>query len=249
MSNNQAEFKTYYKVYNKKNKVLNSILTAISIVVCFFCITIVCLSVVFFRAQVIGASMQPTFNISLGENENPETSIYKDIVVVNRFQKGTNGDIVLIDKSAEDIEYSGGIISIKEETLIKRIIASQGQVLSIRYIDEYGYCQYYINGELLNEPYIKSQYDMNEKYFELFCQCNDNKENNFQIEYTNNYIEASITIGKNQVFVLGDNRGNSEDSHIFGPVNIDEIMGKVVYYYAYDESLIGALWQEFCSLF
>lgn len=249
MQGNQEEFKAYYKVYNKKNKVINSILTAITIVVCVFCIAIVCLSIVFFRAQVIGASMQPTFNISLNENEDPETSIYKDIVVVNRFQNGTNGDIVLIDKSAEEIEYSGGIITIKEEVLIKRIIATQGQVVSIRYNYADKYCQYYINGKLLNEPYIKSQYDMNELYFELFCQCNDNKETNFEIKYTSNYKEASITIGENQVFVLGDNRGNSEDSHIFGPVDIDEIMGKVVFYYAYDETLLGALWQEFCSLF
>lgn len=37
-----------------------------------------------------------------------------------------------------------------------------------------------------------------------------------------------ITLGKNQIFVCGDNRGDSLDSRIFGPVDANNIIGKLV---------------------
>ena len=36
-------------------------------------------------------------------------------------------------------------------------------------------------------------------------------------------------LGSNQIFVLGDNRNNSEDSRYFGPVNLNQIVGKLSY--------------------
>lgn len=37
-----------------------------------------------------------------------------------------------------------------------------------------------------------------------------------------------ITLGPHQIFVCGDNRSNSEDSRYFGPVNLDNVVGKLV---------------------
>lgn len=37
-----------------------------------------------------------------------------------------------------------------------------------------------------------------------------------------------LTLGPNQIFVCGDNRQNSEDSRYFGPVNVNNIVGKLV---------------------
>jgi len=37
-----------------------------------------------------------------------------------------------------------------------------------------------------------------------------------------------LVIGKNQLFVCGDNRGNSLDSRIFGPIKTDQVIGKLV---------------------
>jgi signal peptidase I len=36
------------------------------------------------------------------------------------------------------------------------------------------------------------------------------------------------TIGKNEVYAMGDNRGNSLDSRVFGPVDASDIVGKLV---------------------
>jgi signal peptidase I len=41
-------------------------------------------------------------------------------------------------------------------------------------------------------------------------------------------IEGSWTIGKDQIFVAGDNRTNSLDSRTFGPIEAHAIVGKLV---------------------
>lgn len=37
-----------------------------------------------------------------------------------------------------------------------------------------------------------------------------------------------LTLGKNQIFVCGDNRPNSLDSRVFGPVELNNVVGKLV---------------------
>lgn len=37
---------------------------------------------------------------------------------------------------------------------------------------------------------------------------------------------VDVTVGENEVFVAGDNRNNSTDSRIFGPISVDLIVGK-----------------------
>jgi signal peptidase I len=57
----------------------------------------------------------------------------------------------------------------------------------------------YINGVALDEPYIKDAPD---------------------------YNYGPLTVPPGHVFVLGDNRRNSSDSHIWGPLDVTAIIGK-----------------------
>lgn len=85
--------------------------------------------------------------------------------------------------------------------VVKRIIATPGQSV-------YLYRgKVYVDGKLLNEPYLPDKtptyaYERNEN--ELFV------------------------VGRNEYFVMGDNRNNSTDSRSFGPVPRRNILGKVV---------------------
>lgn len=65
--------------------------------------------------------------------------------------------------------------------------------------------QLYVNGEAADEPYITNHA---------------------------NYPMAPYTLQEGEYFVLGDNRSNSNDSHIIGPIARDQIIAHVraVYY-------------------
>ncbi len=85
--------------------------------------------------------------------------------------------------------------------LIKRAIAFEGETVEIK---EDG--KVYINGNSLDEPYLPEG----------------------RITEAQDWVGA-ITVGKDQVFYLGDNRGNSSDSRYeqYGTCNEDQIVGVV----------------------
>ena len=61
-------------------------------------------------------------------------------------------------------------------------------------------CKVLIDGKALNEPYVKS--------------------------WTRTCTAPAKTIGSNEVFVMGDNRDDSQDSRFFGPISQDLIVGR-----------------------
>ncbi len=60
----------------------------------------------------------------------------------------------------------------------------------------------YIDGRLLVEPYLPA-----EVRTETF---------------------GPMTIPKGQLWVMGDNRGDSEDSHVFGPITESSVIGRAI---------------------
>lgn len=86
----------------------------------------------------------------------------------------------------------------EQKCLIKRIIGLPGDVVEIK--DGY----VYINGEEIDEPYVKEQGISGD-------------------------MEA-LTVPENELFVMGDNRGVSEDSRSprVGTISEDTIVGKVI---------------------
>ncbi|WP_339063370.1 signal peptidase I [Tepidibacillus marianensis] len=91
----------------------------------------------------------------------------------------------------------------ENEDYIKRVIGLPGETI------EYRNDQLYINGKIYNEPYL------------------DIEKQEWQSKgllLTKDF--GPITVPKDSVFVLGDNRNNSRDSREIGAISISRVVGK-----------------------
>ncbi len=117
--------------------------------------------------------------------------LINDRIVVTKFsywyREPQRGDIIVFRFPKDTTKH-----------LVKRVIGMGGEIISIRHN------QVYINGKLLDEPYI-----------------NNGKYQDF----------GPIVVPENHYFVLGDNRDSSEDSRAFGCVPSQLVVGKAQFRY------------------
>lgn len=113
----------------------------------------------------------------------------------------TNDELVICNKGS-DFE-SGDIIAFyfNNKILLKRVIGTSGDIIDIK---EDG--TVYVNGEILDEPYVDSK---------AFGTCD---------------IELPYQVPENRVFVMGDHRSTSIDSRTasVGCIADEYIIGKVI---------------------
>lgn len=128
-----------------------------------------------------------------------------------------DGDRILLSKVGYTVGR-GDIIVFKipgsDSPPIKRVIGLPGDVI---YFDLQT-MDYTVNGEPLDD----------------FASATGYKSNYFSTSDYDVYLEITttgITVGENQLFVLGDNRNISKDSHIYGCIDQDWVVGKVILNY------------------
>lgn len=233
----QEKYFNYTSINKKKKRSIG--LITVDVLFTIYVLIALCYLVfcaIFIKAQVIGTSMQPTFNINLSYTENAETSQYKDIVFANRFNKGKNGDVIIAE--------------INDLVIIKRLIATEGQTLTLKYESD-GFYYFYLTAEQgalpqkLSETYIGNFREyMDYGYFLRFLDVEGVIEDGM-ISGTS----ASITIPEGYVFLLGDNRQTSEDSTTYGAVKKEVILGTVQFYHYYNQSFLSFVWQQLCNIF
>ena len=155
---------------------LEAIAFALSIVVILF-------TFLFRVVSVSGPSMNPT--LTSGDR----------IVLNSLFYTPENGDIVVITQPN----------SHDNEPLIKRVIAVEGQTISVDAETD----TVTVDGVKLNETYILEQ----------------------DIQRAGEAYQYPLTIPKGKVFVMGDNRNDSFDSRDPGLGMVEErfIMGKAIF--------------------
>ena len=187
-------------------KVKNFISEAIQTILCVL-VAIIIIKGFFFEIRWIpSASMHPTL-------------IEGDRVLVNVFSKYKKnyerGDIMIFYPPSETLENTPfkvlsrltGIFC-KDIAYIKRIIGLPGEKLEIK-IDSMGVNRVYINDEPLEEDYIKNPLDFPDCTENMYC--------------------GPLYLGEDEYFMMGDNRGNSQDSRYWGILKGNRFIGKASY--------------------
>ena len=125
------------------------------------------------------------------------------------FHRNTDPDMAPMVKTGDlllfyrlDRDYTIGdllVLDFQGERQVRRVVAGAGDVVDI--VDG----GLIVNGAMQQEPQIK--------------------EETWQYE---NGAVFPLTVGANQVFVLGDARENATDSRVYGPVDTSDTFGTVI---------------------
>ena len=136
-----------------------------------------------------------------------------------------NGDQLIIEKISPKVGgikrgdivtiYIHGMLDEGKDYLIKRVIAIEGDTIKV----EDG--KVYVNGEMIEEDYIRGDYTYEER------------------------LRSEVRVGRNQVFVMGDNRlkGGSNDSRSLGLFDVKTIRGKAIFRW-FPFSKFGAIYPD-----
>ena len=183
-------------------------------------ILVAVLIALFIRTFVVQA-----FKIPSGSMK--QTLLIGDHILVNKFIYGVK--IPYLDKTIIPIEtpHRGDIIVFKfpldpNKDFIKRVIGVGGDVIESR--DK----RLYVNHEPLNHDYgVHTDPGV--------IPGNIRPRDNF----------GPITVPKNSLFVMGDNRDESFDSRFWGFVNLKAVSGKAfIIYWSWDSQKFGVRWSR-----
>jgi signal peptidase I len=106
----------------------------------------------------------------------------------------------LHDPNRGDVVVLHQVTGASERDLIKRVIGLPGESVEVRN------CTVLIDGRVLNEPYLDPEVVT-------------------PTDCGGDYVLDGI-VPDNHVFVMGDNRGGSQDSRVIGPINEDDLVGR-----------------------
>ena len=130
------------------------------------------------------------------------------LIISDLFYKPKTGDIVVINP-----ESHGD----RNEPIIKRVIATEGQTVRI----DYAKWEIYVDGVKLDEPYIEPMWEEYKKVY---------GEDVIMRPAESMKHMGEFVVGEDQVFVMGDNRNNSKDSRSreYGEMGENRIIGRVI---------------------
>ena len=115
----------------------------------------------------------------------------------------------------------------KDIAFIKRVVGMPNDKFEVKYDQNQDEYYVYINDKKLDEPYIISRHDWTPCNEDMFC--------------------GPFTIPKDNYFMMGDNRGNSQDSRFWGFLDKNRIIGRANFMF-FPISRINVLKDKYLNL-
>ena len=120
-----------------------------------------------------------------------------------------------------------------DKDFIKRIVAIEGDTVEVRdnqiFINGVGVPRSHVDGDCKYEDFVEDTARWEERRCEAWIE--DVNGNHYTTVYDKNggvHSTRPVTVPKDSVFVMGDNRDNSHDSRFWGFVPFDLIKGKAM---------------------
>jgi signal peptidase I len=177
----------------------------------------------FLRAFVIQAFRIPSESMV-------KTLLVGDFLFVNKFEYGPKIPFTHTRLPGLHPPHRGDVIVFQfpqdpSKDFIKRCIATGGQTIEVRNK------AVYVNGQALREPYaIHSDPTLRPAGFD--------PRDNF----------GPFTVPPGQMFMMGDNRDNSNDSRYWGPLPMDLVKGRAMFlYWSWDSEAGWPRWNRLFS--
>ena len=190
--------------------ILSAIIVTLIMIIGLFSIGGIIFNFVYTPAPVSSFSMYPTLN-----KDAPDFETEGDWAYLNKFADFKNNDIVIAE------------VSWHKKAIIKRLIASPGDILEIR--DETTHYGLYVNESLVykkekNDISIHGVFGGTNNDYKIYLNLLKNNPDNV---VNDSKGRKCFKLKDDQYFLMGDNWEESTDCLDHGPVKKDEILGRV----------------------
>lgn len=183
---------------------------------------------------IIRTFLVEAFRIPTGSMEN--TLLVGDFLLVNKAIFGSRIPFTNLRTFAFSEPRRGDIIVFvpphePDKNYVKRLVAGPGDTVEMREK------VLFLNGEPVDEPYVRYTDDADVYSASMYWQCEHTPhsagENGGCRPYRDNW--GPLVVPANSFLMLGDNRDDSEDSRYWGFVDRSAIKGKpLVIYYSFE---------------